>query len=43
MIESDEINMKIPVRESARYWFKRPAYAAFELKRGDTDEQEHSE
>lgn len=36
---SFDINLKVPVKEKAKYWFERKPYAAFDLRKGDSIEQ----
>ena len=45
-IESEhhhEAMIKMTTSEKAKAWFRRKPYAAFELRRGDTDGQENIE
>ncbi len=38
-----EIDLKKPVREMAKYWFRRKPYAAFDLRRSDAGGQANIE
>ena len=43
MTTSLEINLKVPGKEKAKYWFRRKPYTGFDLRRGDAGGQANIE